>query len=128
MPGIPASGVALYILPAVLSAGLGQLDAPSDAERPNAIVVLADDLVSEEMEAIKQAELSQMELYDLESDIGETKDLAEEHPERLARMSAALQQLYREVRDESPVWPAWEWPRYESKRIIWKLDSPPRQP
>jgi arylsulfatase A len=86
------------------------------------------DLVTEEMEAIKRAELSQMELYDLESDIGETRDLAEEHPERLARMSAALRRLYREVRDESPVWPAWEWPRYESKRIIWKLDPPPRRP
>jgi arylsulfatase A len=83
------------------------------------------DLVPEEMRAIKEAELTGFELYNLAHDIGETTDLAEKHPERLARMSAVLRRLYHEVRDESPIWPAWEWPRYESKRIIWKLDPPP---
>ena len=27
-----------------------------------------------------------------------------------------------EVQAESPVWPAWEWPRYESQRIEWPSD------
>jgi hypothetical protein len=34
-------------------------------------------------------------------------------------MAAELQKMYRAVREESPTWPAWEWPRYEADRIQW---------
>jgi arylsulfatase A len=86
------------------------------------------DLVPEEMQAIKAAELTAFELYNLRRDIGETTDLAEREPRRLAEMADLLGRLYREVRDESPIWPAWQWPRYESQRIIWELPPPPSGP
>jgi arylsulfatase A len=82
------------------------------------------DLVETEMQAMKNAELTGFELYDLEEDIGETDNLASEHPRQLAAMATELKKMYREVRDETPVWPAWEWPRYESQRIIWPLPPP----
>ncbi|MBI1902980.1 MAG: sulfatase-like hydrolase/transferase [Planctomycetia bacterium] len=75
------------------------------------------DLTDEMMRAIKSAELSGFELYNLRQDIGETTNLAEREPKKLAEMSERLRMMYREVRDESPVWPAWQWPRDESKRI-----------
>jgi len=71
------------------------------------------------MNTLKRAELDRFELYNLAADIAETNDLAEEEPQRLAEMSAKLKRMYREVREESPTWPAWEWPRYEAKRIEW---------
>jgi arylsulfatase A len=75
------------------------------------------DIGEEDMKIIKSAELTSFELYNLREDIGETTDLAETQPQRLAEMSAVLRKLYRDVRDESPVWPAWQWPRYEANRI-----------
>lgn len=67
--------------------------------------------------AIKAAELDSFELYKLKDDIGEMNDLSTAEPQRLKTMAARLRRLYREVRDESPTWPAWKWPRYEGKRI-----------
>jgi len=75
------------------------------------------DITDEIQQSIKRAELASFELYNLREDVGETTDLAEKEPERLAAMSAQLRKLYREVRDESPVWPAWEWPHFEGQRI-----------
>jgi arylsulfatase A len=69
------------------------------------------------MEAIKTAELTSFELYNLREDIGETTDLSEREPERLKEMTEALRKMYREVRDESRTWPAWISPRYEAGRI-----------
>jgi arylsulfatase A len=77
------------------------------------------DLIAEEMRAIRQAELDQFELYNLRQDLGETEDLASQQPERLRAMSAQLREVYRQVRDESPMWPEWKWPRYEAQRIQW---------
>jgi arylsulfatase A len=76
-------------------------------------------ITAESQRAIKTAELGRTELYNLKQDIGETKDLAEEQPERLKKMYARLQKMYREVRDESPTWPEWEFARYEAGRIEW---------
>jgi arylsulfatase A len=90
---------------------LGHLDAPE--------VRRGADIVAEEQQAIKKAELTSYELYNLRDDVGEKNDLAAQEPERLQRMTAELQKLYRAVRDESPTWPAWEWPRYEAERIQW---------
>ena len=81
----------------------------------------------EDMEAIKSAELASLELYNLREDVGETTDLARKEPERLEAMAAELRKLYREVRDESPVWPAWKWPGYEGKRIIWPKYKRPKR-
>ncbi len=88
---------------------LAQLDTPDF--KPGA------DILAEEQQAIKKAELTSFELYNLHDDIGEKTDLAAKEPERLQAMSAQLRKLYREVRDESPTWPAWQWSRYESGRI-----------
>jgi arylsulfatase A len=77
------------------------------------------DLVPGEMQAIKTAELATFELYDLENDIGESTDVAAAEPERVQQMAAEMRRLYRAVRDESPTWPAWQWPRYEAQRIVW---------
>ena len=77
------------------------------------------DIIPAESEALKAAELVGFELYNLRQDIGETTDLAQREPERLASMAKVLRKKYHEVRDESPVWPAWQWARYESKRIQW---------
>ena len=35
------------------------------------------------------------------------------------RLKERLVKKYREVRDESPTWPEWEFPRYEGQRIEW---------
>lgn len=65
----------------------------------------------------KSAKLNTFELYHLKKDIGETTDLSKQEPKRLKRMVALLRSKYHEVREESPVWPAWTWPRVEGKRI-----------
>lgn len=75
------------------------------------------DIRPEDQKAIKTAELNTFELYNLRSDIGEMRDLAQQEPQRLKEMAAKLRKLYREVRDESRTWPAWKWPRIEGKRI-----------
>ncbi len=82
------------------------------------------DILPEHGKALKEAELTAFELYNLRDDIGETTDLAAKEPDRLKRMSAQLTKLYHEVRDESPVWPAWESPHHEGKLIEW----PPYKP
>ena len=77
------------------------------------------DIRTADMKSLKEAELDSFELYNLRDDIGEDDDLASKQPDRLRELSGKLRVLYREVRDESPVWPEWEWPKYESKRIEW---------
>jgi arylsulfatase A len=85
------------------------------------------DIEPGEMDTIKNAELGSFELYDLIQDIGETTDLAQQEPKRLQEMAATLRKMYHEVRGESPVWPVWEWPRYEGKRIKWPEYRPPKR-
>jgi len=65
----------------------------------------------------KQAEIKSFELYNITEDIGETTNLADSEPQRFAALKKKLEQFYHEVRDESPVWPEWEWPRLEGQRI-----------
>ncbi|GIW81547.1 MAG: arylsulfatase [Gemmatales bacterium] len=77
------------------------------------------DIRDEDMKAIKTAKPVSFELYNLANDIGETKDLAEENPQKLQELATKLQKMHAEVSKEGPVWPAWVWPRVESKRIIW---------
>ncbi len=75
------------------------------------------DIRSGDMHTIKTAELSEFELYNLRDDLAETTDLTQTEPQRLLEMTAVLRDLYKEVRDESPIWPDWEWPRIEGQRI-----------
>ncbi len=81
--------------------------------KPGADIRAADE------QAFKAAELDTFELYNLRADIGESRDLSSQEPERLKALSGIMKKRYHEVRDESPVWPEWEWPRYEGKRIEW---------
>jgi arylsulfatase A len=57
-----------------------------------------------DMTVIKNARLTTLELYNLRDDESQTKDLARHEPDRLRRMQARLQHLYREVIAEGPVW------------------------
>lgn len=54
--------------------------------------------------SFKDAELVDFKLYNLADDIGQTTNLADRYPERTKEMAEELQELYREVHDEGPVW------------------------
>lgn len=77
------------------------------------------DIRPEDQRNLKTAELVGFELYNLRDDVGETTELSKSNPDKLRELSSVLRKMYAEVRDESPVWPAWTWPRHESKRIRW---------
>lgn len=77
------------------------------------------DLTEEMMTALKAAEVSAWELYDIAVDPAETHDVSDEYPEVLQRLQQQLRSMHQEVTQESPVWPSWKWPRYESERIEW---------
>ena len=72
--------------------------------------------ITEQSEAdFHAAELKEFQLYNLKDDIGETNDLAAAQPAKLKEMQGLLAAKYREVRDESPTWPAWEPPPAPTK-------------
>ena len=56
------------------------------------------------IEAVRSARLDDVQLYDLEADLGETRDLAAERPEVLARLRPRLEAAYAELVADSPVW------------------------
>lgn len=88
----------------------------------------AVDITAEEIEFYKTAELTHFELYHLSEDEAETTDRSRDEPARFEEMKSALLQKYHEVREESPSWPEWEWPRYEGQRIEWPDYKPLRKP
>jgi uncharacterized sulfatase len=51
--------------------------------------------------AIRDPQSKSLELYDLAADIGETRDLAAEHPDILAKFN----EYFRTARTETPNWP-----------------------
>ncbi|MBN1342419.1 MAG: sulfatase-like hydrolase/transferase [Phycisphaerae bacterium] len=75
------------------------------------------DIVDDQTRALKDSDLAWLEFYNLRCDLSETTELAHADPQRLRQLSEVLVRLYRQVRDESPTWPAWKWPRLEGKRI-----------
>jgi arylsulfatase A len=91
-----------------LLAGLDRAELPQGA-----------DITLEQMHVLKRAGLAGFELYNLKEDIGETTDLSARDPQKLSEMRTLMEAMYLEVREESPVWPAWTWPRDESRRIEW---------
>lgn len=76
-------------------------------------------ITSEDAEYAKRAEPAEYRLFHLRRDAGETTDLSAEEPDRLDAMQRKLVESYREIREETPTWPVWEFPRYEGQRIEW---------
>ncbi|MCX7825808.1 MAG: sulfatase-like hydrolase/transferase [Verrucomicrobiae bacterium] len=87
----------------------------------------ANDITEEDECRFKEAELATFALYNLRDDIGEKMDLATAEPSRLEEMKALLRAKYREVRAESPTWPAWQFTGAEGKRIQWPDYAKKRQ-
>jgi arylsulfatase A len=79
----------------------------------------SNDVTKEEERMFKEAELATFSLYNLRDDIGEKTDLATKEPAKLAELKALLEAKYREVRAESPTWPAWTFTGAEGKKIEW---------
>jgi len=71
------------------------------------------------MKALKTVELTGFELYNLKTDIGEQHDARKVQPQIFRRLRKQMEQIYHEVRQEGPVWPAWKFARYEAERIQW---------
>jgi arylsulfatase A len=78
-----------------------------------------NDITDEEERDFKAAELTGFALYNLRGDIAEKNNLAASEPAKLAELQAQLQSKYREVRAESPTWPAWKFTGSEGKKIEW---------
>lgn len=68
---------------------------------------------------LKTAGLQKFELYDLTNDRAESQNVASQHPDVFQRLKQTLIDLHREVSEEAPTWPQWEFARYEAKRIEW---------
>jgi arylsulfatase A len=68
---------------------------------------------------IQQAGLKDFELYNLEDDPEESRDLAALEPGKLAELTLLMREFHDSVRREAPGWPLWEDPGYESARIEW---------
>jgi hypothetical protein len=45
--------------------------------------------------------------------------LAQREPAKVAELKTLLERKYREVRGESPTWPAWKFTNAEGPRIEW---------
>lgn len=60
------------------------------------------------MDWLKTSELERFALYDLDSDPGQTNDLAAVEPERLADMSRQMRAFWAEIKDDSPYWESWK--------------------
>lgn len=78
-----------------------------------------NDITKEEEQAFKDARLDKFFLYNLQSDISETTDLAAQEPAKLAELKALMEAKYKGVVNESPTWPAWKFTGVEGKKIIW---------
>ena len=97
---------------------LARLDAPEPRRRNH--------IDPDDQQALKTAELTTFELYNLRDDIAESRDLAAQEPQRVQTLAAQMTKLYHEVRDECPVWPAWTFANYEGPRIEWPPYWKPR--
>lgn len=76
-------------------------------------------LEERDMSVLKTAHLTGFELFHLIDDPAEQHDISDQHPEVFTRLTDIAVQMHREVSEESPTWPAWEFARYESQRIQW---------
>lgn len=85
-------------------------------------------ITEEDLSSNRMAELKEFHLINLRDDLTEATDLSSEEPQRFEKMKSQLINLYREVREESPEWPTWEFPRYEGRRIEWPEYEALRKP
>lgn len=76
-------------------------------------------IVAGEMKAMKAAQLIDFELYDLQEDIGETSKQNNQYTEVFQRMRRKMIAMHKEVMEEGPTWPEWEFARHEGKLIEW---------
>jgi arylsulfatase A len=76
-------------------------------------------ITAADQNAIKTAPLGKMELYNLKTDRTETRDVSAVDIKQYRRLSEQMKQIYASVQLDTPIWPAWEWPRYEHQRIQW---------
>jgi arylsulfatase A len=70
---------------------------------------LAHGLDAPAMAYLKTAKIERVELYNVREDIGQKRNLADQEPERLRRMSEQMTALYEDVLAEGPVW-TWKAP------------------
>lgn len=75
---------------------LAKLNGGKLAKLPNVTVDSAN--------LVRDAKLTDIEVYDLSTDIGESRNVADEDPARTAKLKAALEQQYRELVQASHVW------------------------
>ena len=61
-------------------------------------------VTTETADLIRDAELTDVEVYDLTTDIHESENLADENPKRTAELKAKLERQYRELVSGSHVW------------------------
>jgi arylsulfatase A len=57
-----------------------------------------------DMEMIKTAQITTLELYNLKDDLAQSKDRAADEPDRTRTLGERLRALYRDVLAEAPVW------------------------
>jgi arylsulfatase A-like enzyme len=67
---------------------------------------------AEDMPMIKSTKLVSFELYNVKDDLGQEKDIAASHPEKLAELRKTMVALHREAINEGPVW---EFPEAKTK-------------
>lgn len=60
------------------------------------------------MDWLKTSDLDRFVLYNIETDPGQTNDLAASEPQKLATMSAQMKAFWTEIRDDSPYWESWK--------------------
>lgn len=68
---------------------------------------------------LRSAPLKGFELYNLDTDPAEARDLAGSEPARLAELRRKLEDFERSVRAERPTWPEFKDPGYEARTIVW---------
>jgi arylsulfatase A len=94
--------------------GRWKLLAALDGPRPKAA-----EFTEAHMQLIKKGRLNSFELYDVEADPAEARDLAAAMPDQAAGLRREMEKLHAEISAEGPEWPAFIDPRYEQLRIKW---------
>ena len=61
-------------------------------------------VTSKNRELVREAKITDVEIYDLAKDIAESRNVAEDDPARTAALKQTLEKQYRELVDGSHVW------------------------
>ncbi len=65
-----------------------------------------ENITTETLPAVRDAKLTDIEVYDVTSDVGEATNIAADNPPLTARLTAELEKAYRELIGNSHVWTA----------------------